>query len=80
LDYVNQLPEGSLLGPVDPNTLGELTAWKEENAIPAASADTDKEIPHLTLCVSCPDFEKAAKAVLPHKSYVYASTSANSGL
>jgi L-lactate dehydrogenase (cytochrome) len=30
--------------------------------------------------VSCPDFEIAAKAVLPHKSYVYASTSANSGL
>jgi L-lactate dehydrogenase (cytochrome) len=30
--------------------------------------------------VSCPDFEKAAEAVLPHKSYVYASTSANSGL
>lgn len=47
--------------------------------MPASSADTSKELPHLTLCVSCPDFEKAAKAVLPHKSFVYASTSANTG-
>jgi L-lactate dehydrogenase (cytochrome) len=80
LDYVNDLAEGSLLGPIDPNTLGELTAWKEENAIPAAIADPAKEIPHVSLCISCPDFEKTAKAVLPHKSYVYASTSANTGL
>lgn len=32
------------------------------------------------MCVVATDFEKAAKAVLPHKSYVYASTSANAGL
>jgi L-lactate dehydrogenase (cytochrome) len=31
------------------------------------------------MCVSATDFEKAAKAVLPHKSYIYISTSANAG-
>jgi L-lactate dehydrogenase (cytochrome) len=31
------------------------------------------------MCVSATDFEQAAKAVLPHKSYIYASTSANTG-
>lgn len=80
LDYVNDLPEGSLLGPIDPNTLGKLRKPKESEATPASEVDTGNKIPHVTLCVSCPDFEKAAKAVLPHKSYVYASTCANYGL
>lgn len=80
LDYVNDLPPGSLLGPIDPNTLGKLRSKKEETAASSSSADASKEIPHVSLCVSCPDFERAAKAVLPHKSYVYASTSANTTL
>ncbi|KAL5447732.1 hypothetical protein PMIN06_007388 [Paraphaeosphaeria minitans] len=80
LDYVNDLPKGSLVGSINADTLGKLRKKKEVNAAPTQSADTDKEIPHLTMCVSCPDFEKAARAVLPHKSIVYASTSANSGL
>jgi L-lactate dehydrogenase (cytochrome) len=80
LDYVKDLPDGSLLGPIDPNTLGKLRAVKQEKAVSASSADVDNGIPHITMCVSCPDFEKAAKAVLPHKSYIYASTSANTGL
>ncbi|KAF2793193.1 mitochondrial cytochrome-like protein b2 [Melanomma pulvis-pyrius CBS 109.77] len=80
LDYVNDLPPGSLLGAIDPNTLGKLNAPKESISKPSESVDLDKEIPHLSLCVSCPDFERAAKAVLPHKSYIYASTSANTGL
>jgi L-lactate dehydrogenase (cytochrome) len=32
------------------------------------------------MCVSTPDFESAAKTVLPRKSFIYASTSANGGL
>jgi L-lactate dehydrogenase (cytochrome) len=32
------------------------------------------------MCVTATDFEAAAKLVLPHKSYTYASTSANTGL
>jgi L-lactate dehydrogenase (cytochrome) len=31
------------------------------------------------MCVTANDFEQAAKAVLPHKSYIYASGSANTG-
>jgi L-lactate dehydrogenase (cytochrome) len=80
LDYVNDLPEGSLKGPVDPNTLGNLRVAKEVEAAPVSEADADGKIPHVSLCVSCPDFENAAKAVLPRKSYIYASTSANAGL
>ncbi|KAF1965226.1 mitochondrial cytochrome-like protein b2 [Bimuria novae-zelandiae CBS 107.79] len=80
LDYVRDLPEGSVVGAINPNTLAKLRKPKEVNAAPAQSADTDKEIPHVSLCVSCPDFERAARAVLPHKSIVYASTSANTGL
>jgi L-lactate dehydrogenase (cytochrome) len=80
LDYVNDLPSGSLLGPINPNTLSQLSKSKELTSEPVDSADTENKIPHVSLMVSCPDFETAAKAVLPHKSYVYASTSANTGL
>lgn len=73
---MTDLPSGSLLGPIDPNTLGALKKPQE----PPQRAESDKSIPHVSLCVSCPDFERAAKAILPRKSYVYASTSANSGL
>ncbi|CAG8197187.1 unnamed protein product [Penicillium salamii] len=36
--------------------------------------------PHLSLCVTTTDFEKVAKEVLPEKSWVYASSSAATGL
>ncbi|PVH95688.1 L-lactate dehydrogenase [Periconia macrospinosa] len=76
LDYVNDLPAGSLLGPIDPNTLGKLSKQKA----PVSNTKSSEELPHISLCVSCPDFKRAAKVVLPRKSYVYASTSANTGL
>jgi L-lactate dehydrogenase (cytochrome) len=69
-----------LLGPVDPNTFGQLRQVKVETAKAVSDTDASKELPHLSMCVVTTDFEKAAKAVLPHKSYIYASTSANSGL
>jgi L-lactate dehydrogenase (cytochrome) len=81
LDYLNDyLPADALLGPVDPNTFGQLRQNKDERAAPASETDTSKELPHLSMCVSSTDFQQAAKAVLPHKSYIYASTSANTGL
>ncbi|KAJ5503779.1 hypothetical protein N7463_006653 [Penicillium fimorum] len=40
----------------------------------------NKTIPHPSLCVTATDFEKVAKNVLPEKSWVYASSSAASGL
>lgn len=39
-----------------------------------------KTVPHLSLCVTTADFEKAAKDVLPEKSWVYVSSSAATGL
>jgi L-lactate dehydrogenase (cytochrome) len=81
LDYLNDyLPSDALLGPVDPNTFGQLRQLKDERAAPASETDSSKELPHVSMCVTANDFEQAAKAVLPHKSYIYASGSANTGL
>lgn len=46
----------------------------------SATKDDSNEVPHVSMCIVAGDFEKAAKAVIPRKSYIYASTSANSGL
>ncbi|KAF2473630.1 mitochondrial cytochrome-like protein b2 [Lindgomyces ingoldianus] len=78
LDYVNDLPAGSDLGPVDSNTLAQLRVPKEVEAKPASS--TGDKIPHVSMIISAPDFERVAKSVLPHKAWVYASSSANTGL
>ncbi|KAF1992962.1 mitochondrial cytochrome-like protein b2 [Amniculicola lignicola CBS 123094] len=80
LTYVKQLPAGSDLGPINPNTRTKLNKPKESTRPPADEFEAEKQIPHVSLCVSCPDFEKVAKSVLPRKSYTYASTSANYGL
>ncbi|KGO48148.1 Aldolase-type TIM barrel [Penicillium expansum] len=40
----------------------------------------NNSIPHSSLCVTTTDFEKVAKDVLPEKSWVYASSSAATGL
>ncbi|KAF2750147.1 mitochondrial cytochrome-like protein b2 [Sporormia fimetaria CBS 119925] len=80
LDYIKQLPPNSLKGTVDPNTFGKLRQPKPETDTPVSETDTEHSVPHVSLCVSTPDFEKAAKAVLPNKSWVYASASANAGL
>ncbi|KAH7409781.1 mitochondrial cytochrome-like protein b2 [Phaeosphaeria sp. MPI-PUGE-AT-0046c] len=80
LTYVKQLPPGSDLGPIDPNTLAKLNKPKETTSSPVNEVDAENKIPHVSLCVSCPDFERVAKSVLPHKFYIYASTSANYGL
>ncbi|OAL04077.1 hypothetical protein IQ06DRAFT_375085 [Phaeosphaeriaceae sp. SRC1lsM3a] len=81
LSYLNDyLPSDALLGPIDPNTFGQLRQPKNETPARASETDSSKEVPHVSMCVTANDFEKAAKAVLPHKSYVYVSTSANTGL
>lgn len=77
LEYVNELPEGSCLGPLDPKTAGSLNPPKPAPADEVVSTD---ELPHVSLCVSTGDFEAPAKAVLPHRFWTYVSGSANSGL
>jgi L-lactate dehydrogenase (cytochrome) len=81
LSYLEDyLPKDAFLGPVDPNTFGQLHQIKDETLKkPSATDPNSQEILHVSLCVSTTDFEAAAKAVLPHRSYVYASGSANTG-
>jgi L-lactate dehydrogenase (cytochrome) len=81
LDYLRDyLPPDALLGPVDPSTFGQLRQFKDEKAKKASETDNATEVPHVSMCVSATDFEQAAKAVMPHKSFIYASTAANTGL
>jgi L-lactate dehydrogenase (cytochrome) len=40
---------------------------------------TEPAVPHISTCVAVSDFEAHAKAVLSNKSWIYASSSANSG-
>ena len=75
-DYIDQ---SSVLGPIDPKSLGQLRNLQEEVAKTPSETYTSPGISHVSLCVQTPDFETAAKAVLPHKSYIYASGSANTG-
>ncbi|CAA9964909.1 L-lactate dehydrogenase [Pyrenophora teres f. maculata] len=81
LSYLDDyLPKDACLGPVDPNTFGQLRQVKsQESTKPSNTDPNSNEIPHVSLCVSATDFEAVAKAVMPHKSYVYASGSANTG-
>ncbi|KAI0008869.1 L-lactate dehydrogenase [Xylariaceae sp. FL0662B] len=81
-DVLNDLPNGSYLGDIDPETAGALNQ-PTSSAQPkpsSSSASSQGKIPHVSLCVTANDFEAPAKAVLPHKSWVYASSSANAGL
>lgn len=80
LDYLkDHLPPDADLGPIDPNTFGNLRQPKPETTTGPSDAEPSNEVPHVSLCVSTTDFEKAAKVALPHKSYIYASGSANTG-
>ncbi|KAF7446588.1 L-lactate dehydrogenase [Pyrenophora tritici-repentis] len=81
LSYLEDyLPKEALLGPVDPNTSGQLRQIKDTNSRKPSKIDPNSnEIPHVSLCVSTTDFEPVAKTVMSHKSYIYASSSANTG-
>ncbi|KAK0264490.1 hypothetical protein LTS09_001969 [Friedmanniomyces endolithicus] len=81
-EVVNDLPPGSFLGDIDTSTLDRLNTPKglSRDEVQAATAQSDQgQVPHVTLCVRASDFEAAAKATLPNKSWIYASSSANSG-
>ncbi|KAK0361521.1 hypothetical protein LTR91_021957 [Friedmanniomyces endolithicus] len=81
-EVVNDLPPGSYLGDIDTSTLDRLNTPKglSRDEVQTATAQSDEgQVPHVTLCVRASDFEAAAKATLPNKSWIYASSSANSG-
>lgn len=77
-DYVEQLPAGSHLGPLDPNTAKDMALAKSTSTQSVPTGE-DNTPPHLSLCVRVSDFEAPAKAILSNKSWVYASATANSG-
>ncbi|KAI1504067.1 FMN-dependent dehydrogenase-domain-containing protein [Biscogniauxia marginata] len=81
-DVLQYLPKENYLGEVDPATLESLPISSQlTNGVASpASMEGRAGPPHISLCVSLPDFENAAAAVLSKKALSYVSSSANSGL
>jgi len=78
---VEHLPPNSYLGELDPSTASSLATPKglDRKEVQGATAQSSEgAVPHVTLCCRLSDFEAAAKSTLPTKSWVYASSSANS--
>ncbi|KAI1078296.1 L-lactate dehydrogenase [Whalleya microplaca] len=78
IEILSDLPDGSCLGNMDPETAGALNQPSSAQSKPVSTSPG--KIPHVSLCVRADDFEAPAKAVLPHKAWIYASSHANSGL
>lgn len=53
---------------------------KKEASISPNAPGKEPTVPHVSTCVAVSDFEAHAKAVLAKKAWIYASSSANSGL
>lgn len=78
IDILNDLPAGSYLGEIDPETTNALRI--PLSAQSKSSPSSKAKIPHVSLCVTADDFEAPAKAVLSHNTWIYISSSANTGL
>ncbi|KAI1181753.1 mitochondrial cytochrome-like protein b2 [Nemania serpens] len=74
-EVLKYLPKDACLGPIDAATL---------NSLPISESAADAEgngagPPHISSIISPNDFEAAAKAVMPFKSWTYVSSSAHDG-
>ncbi|CAN8102218.1 unnamed protein product [Discula destructiva] len=78
-DVVEDLPPGSYVGQLDPSTAGALNVPATGDA-PAVATTNSKAVLPLALCVRANDFEPEAQKVLNRRSWVYVTSSANSGL
>ncbi|ROW14004.1 hypothetical protein VPNG_04133 [Cytospora leucostoma] len=78
LHIVDDLPEGSYKGELDPSTAKALIV--AANPSDAVAATDSKEVRPLSLCVRADDFQPEAQKVLDRRSWTYVSSSANSGL
>lgn len=65
------------MGELDPTTARALNAPKSSDA-PAVAASSTEVVP-LSLCVRAADFKQEAKKVLSRRSWIYITSSANSG-
>lgn len=88
-DVVKDLPDGSYLGDLDPSTAHSLNVPAPDSAqatVTATAAGDDSssssssEVAPLSKCVRATDFEAEAHKVLSRRSWVYITSSANSGL
>ncbi|KAI0125444.1 mitochondrial cytochrome-like protein b2 [Xylariales sp. AK1849] len=77
-DVLRYVPAGSCLGPIDLTTLASLAPPRDGTV--SGSPSAAEGVPHISQCVVTDDFESAAKAVLPARSWSYVSSSSNSGL
>lgn len=72
------MPSGSYLGELDLSTAGALNTPEADDG-PAIATDTGAVLP-LSMCVRATDFEPEAQKILTRRSWVYATSSSNSGL
>lgn len=80
MEVLDDLDDGSALGELDPATANALNTPKSSNAAAAAVASSSStEVVPLLMCVRASDFKKEAQKVLPRRSWVYITSSANSG-
>lgn len=68
------------MGDLDPATAASLRRPNSANPVPPSTPNNSTGPPPLSLCVRADDFEAAAQRVLDRKSWIYVSSSANSGL
>ncbi|KAG6366021.1 hypothetical protein INS49_000197 [Diaporthe citri] len=78
LEIIEDLPDGSLKGELDPSTAASLNA--PANPSKATPAADSKQVKPLSLCVRASDFRAEAEKVLDRRAWVYATSSANAGL
>lgn len=84
-DVVKDLPDGSYLGELDPSTAQSLNVPAPDSAKAVAGAldggdSSSSEVAPLSKCVRATDFEAEAPKVLSRRSWIYITSSANSGL
>lgn len=78
LEIVEDLPEGSYLGELDPSTARALNVPASGDA--TAAAVDSKAVAPLSMCVRASDFCAEAQKVLNKRSWIYVTSSANAGL
>lgn len=78
LDIIEDLPDGSLKGELDPSTAASLNI--PANPSKATAAADSKQVKPLSLCVRASDFRTEAEKVLDRRAWIYVTSSANAGL
>lgn len=73
---LEDLPPDSYLGELDPSTASSLSA---PAPAPSSSSTTSTDPVPLAMCVRATDFEPQAQKVLSRRSWIYVTSSANSG-